>query len=87
MLAVLDFLSTIEDSRDQEKVIYPIATLLFISICAIFCGAEGWEDIVVFAESRKTWLENYVDLSNVVSLATLPLGAYLQSLALMFGTN
>jgi predicted transposase YbfD/YdcC len=63
MLAVIDYLSTIEDPRDQEKVEYPLTTLLFISICAIFCGAEGWEDIVLFTDTRKSWLSKYVDMS------------------------
>lgn len=63
MLAVIDYLSTIEDPRAQEKVEYPLTTLLFISICAIFCGAEGWEDMVLFADTRQKWLSKYVDMS------------------------
>ena len=63
MLAVIDYLSTIEDPRAQDKVEYPLSTLLFISICAIFCSAEGWEDIVLFASTRREWLSQYVDMS------------------------
>ncbi len=62
MSEVLELLSTIKDPRDQEKIIYPLPTLLFIAICAIFCGAESWDDIVTFAESRKKWLMNHIDL-------------------------
>lgn len=63
MLAVIEYLSTIEDPRDQEKIEYPLSSLIFISLCAIFCGAEGWDDIVLFADSRKKWLSNYIDMS------------------------
>lgn len=63
MSEVIDLLSTIDDLRVANKILYPLPTLLFISICAIFCGAESWDDIVVFAESRRDWLCNYVDLS------------------------
>ena len=63
MSEVIDLLSTIEDPRVLNKIIYPMPTLLFISICAFFCGAESWDDIVVFAESRREWLSGYVDLS------------------------
>jgi predicted transposase YbfD/YdcC len=63
MTEVFDLLSTIEDTRDSDKVIYPLPTLLFISICAIFSGAESWDDIVVFAESRREWLSKYVTLN------------------------
>jgi hypothetical protein len=34
-----------------------------MSICAIFCGAESWDDMVVFAESRTDWLSKYIDMS------------------------
>ncbi|MGM9455295.1 ISAs1 family transposase [Legionella bozemanae] len=63
MSEVIDLLSKIDDPRLANKIIYPLPTLLFISICAIFCGAESWDDIVVFAESRRDWLCNYVDLN------------------------
>ncbi|CAM4504107.1 MAG: hypothetical protein LEGION0403_FIIPPAGN_01888 [Legionella sp.] len=56
MSEVIDLLSTIDYSRVANKIIYPLLTLLFISICAIFCGAESWDYIVVFAESRREWL-------------------------------
>lgn len=60
---VIDCLSKVEDPRDPAKVIHPLPTILFISICAIFCGAEGWEDIVSWAESQKKFLSKYVDIS------------------------
>lgn len=63
MPEVLELLSSIDDPRDQKKILYPLPTLLFISICAIFCGAESWDDIVTFAESRQKWLLNYVELN------------------------
>lgn len=63
MSEVLAFLSTVDDPRDQEKVVYPLVSLLFMSICSIFCGAESWDDMVVFTESRKEWLSKYIDMT------------------------
>ena len=63
MSEVLAFLSTVEDLREQEKIIYPLSSLLFMSICAIFCGAESWDDMVAFAESRTDWLSKYINMS------------------------
>lgn len=62
MSNVLAFLSTVDDVREPDKIIYPLPSLLFMSICAIFCGAESWDDMVVCAESRKEWLANYIDM-------------------------
>lgn len=64
MSLVLDLLSQFSDSRDPEKVRHPLSSILFMSICAIFCGAEGWEDITMWGEMHRDWLSNYVDLSN-----------------------
>ena len=63
MSELLSFLSTVADPRDAEKIVYPLPFLLFISICAIFCGAESWDDMVVFTESRKEWLSKYIDMT------------------------
>lgn len=63
MLAIIDYLSEIDDPRDQEKIDYPLSSLIFMSICAIFCGAEGWVDMSIFADARSDWLSKYIDMS------------------------
>lgn len=64
MSVVLETLENFSDPRDPKKVHHPLSTILFMSICAIFCGAEGWEDIVIWGETHKDWLSKYVDVSN-----------------------
>ena len=64
MSDVIELLNEFNDPRDPEKIIHPLSTILFISICAIFCGAEGWDDIVLWAELQQDWLKQHVDLSN-----------------------
>ena len=64
MSMVIDSLNQFSDPRDPEKVIHPLSTVLFISICAIFCGAQGWEDIVTWAQTHTEWLSNHVDISH-----------------------
>ena len=63
MAKVLELLDQFDDPRAQNKVKHPLSTILFISICAIFCGAEGWEDMVLWAQIHRKWLSKYVDLS------------------------
>lgn len=64
MYSVIDRLNQFSDPRDSKKVRHPLATILFMSLCAIFCGADGWEDIVIWAETHVEWLTTYVDLSH-----------------------
>ena len=66
MLEVIELLKQFNDPRDPKKMSHPLPTILFMSICAIFCGAEGWEDIVLWSETHKDWLEKHVDLSRGV---------------------
>lgn len=64
MSNILSLLNKFEDHRDQSKIRYPLASILFISICAIFCGSEGWEDFPLWAETHKKWLAKYIDMSH-----------------------
>jgi len=62
-MVVLELLNRIADPREEKKVRHPLPTILFISLCAIFCGAESWEDIKLWGEVHKEWLSKYVDVS------------------------
>ena len=60
----VDYLSELEDPRQEAKVKYPLIDIIFISICAIFHSAETWQDIHTYAECRQEWLKKYIDLSD-----------------------
>jgi hypothetical protein len=36
--------------------------MLIIAICAVICGADGWEDVESFGESKKDWLKGFLEL-------------------------
>ena len=63
MLVIMEALDEIPDPRDQEKVTYPLASLLFMAICAIFCGAESWDDMSTWSDCHLEWLSKYIDIS------------------------
>ena len=63
MSTLFDFFENIEDKRDPNKIIYPLSSLLFMSVCAVFCGAETWEDIPIWVESRIDWLSKFINMS------------------------
>ena len=37
-----------------------------IAILAVIAGAEGWDDIELYAESHRAWLEELLELKNGV---------------------
>lgn len=47
---------TIPDPRIKRCRQHELIDILFLSICAVLCGAEGWEEIEDFGHARLTWL-------------------------------
>ncbi|MCK5893832.1 MAG: transposase family protein [Endozoicomonadaceae bacterium] len=37
--------STLTDLRDPKKTTHILADIMFISVCAILCGADDWNSI------------------------------------------
>ncbi|MBM7457270.1 putative transposase YbfD/YdcC [Oceanisphaera litoralis] len=38
----------LKDPRQTAKITYPLFDVLFLTLCAVIAGAEGWEDIEDF---------------------------------------
>jgi hypothetical protein len=47
----------IEDHRSHINQLHNLVDILLIGIIAVICGAETWEQMVVFAKSKETFLE------------------------------
>ncbi|MCK7067206.1 transposase family protein [Enterobacter bugandensis] len=50
----------LEDPRQTAIISYPLFDVLFLTICAVIAGAEGWEDIEDFGEVHIEWLQKKV---------------------------
>jgi hypothetical protein len=38
--------------------------IIVITLCAVICGANDWQQVVTFARHRRTWLETFLNLPN-----------------------
>lgn len=47
----------LEDPRQTAKISYTLFDVLFLTVCAVIAGAEGWEDIEDFGEVHIEWLQ------------------------------
>jgi hypothetical protein len=45
-----------------EGTRHRLLDMLIIAICAVICGADGWEDVESFGESKKDWLKGFLEL-------------------------
>lgn len=51
--------SNIPDPRVERCKRHELMDILFLSISAVLCGAEGWEEIEDFGHARLDWLKKY----------------------------
>jgi len=43
---------------------HELIDLLVIAVCAVICGAEGWEDIEEYGQAQADWFAEVLDLPN-----------------------
>lgn len=58
------FAKTIPDFRLNRKKLYPSENIVFITILAVICGAETWEEIEDYGVVKIDFLESILDLEN-----------------------
>jgi predicted transposase YbfD/YdcC len=60
--SLLDYFTELEDPRRDQGRIHRLDEIIFISICAVTCGADSWEEIAGYAHSKIDWLETVLAL-------------------------
>ena len=55
----LDHFSSLEDPRIERSKLYPLSELLFLTLCAVIAGADGWSDVEAFGKSKEDFLKRY----------------------------
>ena len=53
---------TLEDPRTGKYPRHYFGEIIFISLAAMICGSEGFEDFERFAKARQAWLKKYLKL-------------------------
>lgn len=53
-----------EDHRINRTKKHSMECILFITLAAVICGAETWDEIEEFGNARKEWIAKYVDIPN-----------------------
>ena len=60
----LDHFGQIKDYRVSKNQLYTVAEILFVTFCAVICGADGWQDVEAYGRSRIYHLREYLDYNN-----------------------
>ena len=52
------------DPRQTSRCDHRLVDILAIAVCAVVACAESWEDIQLYGQSKRTWLETFLELPN-----------------------
>lgn len=60
----MDFFTGLEDPRVDRTKEHLLEDIIFIAIAAVICGAETWNDIENYGNSKESWLRQFLKLPN-----------------------
>lgn len=62
--SLLTHFESLADPRTAYLVEHPLLDILALTICAVICGAETWEEIEAYGHSKLDWLKTFLGLPN-----------------------
>jgi predicted transposase YbfD/YdcC len=60
--SILDHFADLPDPRREQGRIHRLDEIVFMATCAVFCGADTWEQIAGYAHSKIDWLRTFLTL-------------------------
>jgi predicted transposase YbfD/YdcC len=64
MIGIMEHFKTLPDPRMDRKKLHRLDDIIFITIAAVLCGANDWEDIEEYGELNYEWLKTVLNLPN-----------------------
>lgn len=53
--SILKHFAMLPDPRREHGRLHPLDEILFMAVCAVLCGADTWQEIADYAESKRDW--------------------------------
>ena len=57
-----EYLGDLPDPRGEGRCDHLLGDIIRMAICAVLCGAESWDDVEEFGESKQAWLRQFLAL-------------------------
>ncbi len=64
IVALTDHFAELEDPRVERTRRHPLLSIVVIALCAVIGGAESWDDIAEYGDTKQEWLATFLDLPN-----------------------
>jgi predicted transposase YbfD/YdcC len=63
-MTILQFAQSLPDHRQEFKILHLSTDIIFITVAAVICGAEDWEDVQYFGEAKEQFFRKHLLLPN-----------------------
>ena len=60
------YFADLADPRHEDRCDHKLIDILFIAICAVICGADGFTNMEEFGLAKETWLRQFLELPNAI---------------------
>jgi predicted transposase YbfD/YdcC len=65
MSGIIGHFSNLPDPRTKEhKIEHKLIDIIFITVAAVICGAEDWNEIEEYGDEKQDWLKTILELPN-----------------------
>ncbi len=64
MSSIIEHFKTIQDPRRDHRKEHLLIDIIFITICAVICGADDWYEIETYGKRKEQWLKTILELPN-----------------------
>ena len=54
----------LKDPRVGGRCLHPLINIIFITLCALIAGCDGWKAIENFGREKTRWLSQFINLEN-----------------------
>ena len=62
--AFLTHFQSVEDPRQQGKVLYPLEEIFLLVLCGVISGADGWTSIALYGQKKLEFLRRFLPFEN-----------------------
>ena len=60
--SILEHFAALSDPRREHGRVHMLDEIVFMSICAVLCGADSWQEIADYSQSKFDWLKTFLTL-------------------------
>lgn len=61
----ISIFSNVKDPRvDSDHKLHRLIDIIVITVCAVICRCETWDEIAEFGEMKKSWFKKFLELPN-----------------------